>query len=240
MSHVKNAESYSRLVEACTGYGGKYNPGHPTLQLNAMRALLAEAQSSLQDVSRKQSAYHRILNERSLAFDELDIVANRVIGTLEALQVPNATLEDARFFSRLITGKRAKVRQPIASADSEAESLTAQSFSQLSYVAKASNFSKLVLMMQELPAYTCNEPELQVPALNEKAALLNQLNEDVNKAKVALYTARMFRNRILYRSGSGVVDTAKAARRYVKVVFGTRSAEATQLKDVRFTKQKVR
>jgi hypothetical protein len=240
MSHVKNAESYSRLVDTCTGYGGKYNPGHPTLQLKAMRALLMEAQSSLQDVSLRQDTYHRILNERSLAFDGLDVVANRVTGTLEALQVPKATLEDARFFSRLITGQRAKVRQPIASADSEEESLKTQRFSQLSYVAKASNFHKLVLMMQELPAYTCHEPELQVPALIVKAVSLNQLNEEVNKAKVALYTARMFRNRILYRSGSGVVDTAKAARRYVKVVFGTRSAEAAQLKDVRFTKQKVR
>jgi hypothetical protein len=84
MSNVKNAESYSRLVDICTGYGGKYNPGRPTLQLKAMRALLNEAQSSMQDVSLKQDAYQSILKETSSAFDGLDVLAKRVNGKLGA------------------------------------------------------------------------------------------------------------------------------------------------------------
>jgi hypothetical protein len=107
-------------------------------------------------------------------------------------------------------------------------------------VAKASNFFNLVQMVQALPAYVSNEPELQVPALMEKAVTLQQFNEGVNKAKIALSTARMKRDRILYRKVTGMVDNAQAARRYIKVVFGTRSGEAAQLKELRFTKQKVR
>ncbi|GAB1445991.1 hypothetical protein MASR2M41_17360 [Flammeovirgaceae bacterium] len=240
MSHVKNAASYSRLVDICTGYGGKYNPGRPTLQLKAMRALLNEAQSSLQDVSLKQDAYHRILNKKSSAFDGLDILANRVIGTMEALQMPEATIVDARYFYRLLAGKRATLRPPIPSEDSDEEKVKTRGFQQLSYVAKASNFFKMVQMVNALPAYISNEPDLQIPALMERAAPLQSLIEEVDKAKVALSIARLKRNRILYRTNTGMVDNAKLVRRYVKVAFGTRSGEAAQLKDVRFTKQKVR
>ena len=38
MNNVKNAELFSRLVDFCTGYGGTYNPGRPTLQIEALIA----------------------------------------------------------------------------------------------------------------------------------------------------------------------------------------------------------
>ncbi|MEZ4946119.1 MAG: hypothetical protein R2804_11345 [Cyclobacteriaceae bacterium] len=211
-----------------------------------MRALLKEAQSSLQDVSLKQDAYHRILNERGSAYDGLSVLASRVIGIMETLQMPAATIEDARYFSRLVAGMRAKTRPPIPSEDSDEETLKNKEtlktpgFGQLSYVAKANNFFKLAQMVQALPAYKSNEPELQVPALLKKAATLQPLNEEVDKAKRALSVARLHRNRILYRNKTGMVDNAKAVKRYLRVVFGTRSGEAAQLKDVSFTKLKVR
>jgi hypothetical protein len=207
-----------------------------------MRALLKEAQSSLQDVSLKQDAYHRILNAKSSAFDGLDILANRVIGTMEALQMPEATIEDARYFYRLLAGKRATPapRSPIPSEDSDEEKLKTHGFQQLSYVAKASNFFKMVQMVNALPAYVSNEPDLQIPALMERAAPLQSLIEEADKAKIALSTARLKRNRILYRANTGMVDNAKLVRRYIRVAFGTRSGEAAQLKEVSFTKLKVR
>lgn len=240
MSHVKNVVSYSRLVDICTGYGGTYNPGHPTLQLKAMKALLKEAQSSLQNVSLRQNAYNSMINERGKAFATLDILANRVIGTLVSLQVPEATIEDARFYARLIGGKRATPSLPIPSEEKEGKPLRTREFTQLSYVARASNFHKLAQMVMEMPIYKTNEPELQAPALMEKAASLQRLNEEVSKARVAFRTSILQRNRILYKGNDAVVNNASAIKRYVKVAFGTRSGEAAQLTEISFTKSKVK
>ncbi|MGB4973500.1 MAG: hypothetical protein WBO32_12630, partial [Cyclobacteriaceae bacterium] len=77
MSHVKNADAYSRLVGICTGYGGTYNPGRQTLQLKAMRALLTAVQSSLQDVSQKRNTLSGITNERTRAYKHLDLLIGR-------------------------------------------------------------------------------------------------------------------------------------------------------------------
>ncbi|MGE0772485.1 MAG: hypothetical protein AB7K37_12285 [Cyclobacteriaceae bacterium] len=240
MSHVTNVVSYSRLVDICSGHGGNYKPGNGNLQLKAMRALLEKAQSSLHDVSQKRDAYQRIQNERKAVFDNLGILANRVIGTLASLHVPEATIADARYFSRLIAGVRATPRLPIPSVDSADPALKTSGHQRLSYVAKADHFTNLVQMVQALPDYKTNEPELQIESLKEMAERMQQLNEDVFLAKAALTTARMERNRILYRARTGVVDVAMAAKRYVKVVFGTRSGEAAQLVKLVFTKQQVR
>jgi hypothetical protein len=240
MSYTRNAESYSRLVDICTGLGGNYNPGHQPLQLKAMRALLTEAQSSLQDVLQKKEAYHRILNERSATFDGLPVLANSVIGILEAIQVPMATIEDARYYYRLIAGRRATSRPPVTSEEKDDQSPMTRGVGQLSFADKASNFLSLAKTLQALPAYTSNEPELKVPALIAKAAVLQQLNRKVYEAKIAMSAARLQRDRLFYRQNTGVVDVAKASKRYIKAVFGTRSGEAIRLRDCPFTKQKVR
>jgi len=240
MSHVKNVVSYSRLVDICTGYGGTYNPGHQTLQLKAMRALLKEAQSSLQDVSQKTNAFNSMTNERAQAFQTLPTLVARIVGTLQAVQVPESTLADARYFFRLITGRLATPRIPVPSEDNEARSVKTRSFTQQSYVAKAHNFFKLVQMVQEVPNYVTNESDLQVPALMETAGTLNGLNESWSKAKVALSNARIHRNKVLYKGVDAVINNASAVKSYVKVAFGTRSGQSAQLKDVSFTKPKIR
>lgn len=240
MSHVKNVECYSRLVDICTGYGGKYNPGHQSLQLKAMRALLQEAQSSLHDVTHKQDAYERKQNERSEAFAGLEVLATRVINIMGASQMSKANMEDARFYHRLLAGVRATPVPPITTQEGESETVARRGFSQLSYVAKASNFYKLAQKAQELPGYNTNEPDLMAEALLEKAGTLHRLNKEVHEAKVNLIMSRQQRNQLLYRSKHGIVDNARAAKRYVRAAFGTRSEQANRLKDVSFTKLKIK
>ena len=240
MSHAKNVVSYSRLVDICTGYGGTYNPGRPTLQLKAMRALLKEAQSSLQHVSQMRHAYNSMVNNRSDAFDKLEVQAQRIVGTLLSLQVPRHTIQDARYYSRLIAGRRATPRPPVLSEDSEEQPLKARGFAQLSYVAKASNFSKLVQMVEALGVYVTHEPDLMIPALKEKAAHLKHMNEEVHKAQVALKNAMMQRDRLMYKGKGAMINNASAIKHYVRVVFGTRSTEADQMTDVSFTKPSVK
>lgn len=242
MSHVKNADAYSRLVGICTGYGGKYNPGRQTLQLNAMRALLTAVQSSLQDVSQKRNALSGITNERTKAYKDLDLLIGRIIGTLKASQVADDTLANARYYTRLITG-RMKVgnnRLAVPSEDNEVESLVKRSMTQQSYVAKAFNFMRLAQLIEMIPNYATAAPELQPFGLKSEAEKLIALNGAWSNAKVALANARIHRDSLLYKGVDSLHSNALAVKNYLRVEFGSQSPQAAQLSELSFTKRTIR
>ncbi|MCB0490254.1 MAG: hypothetical protein KDC99_17375 [Cyclobacteriaceae bacterium] len=243
MSTVKNADRYSRLVDVCTGYGGRFNPGHLTLQLKAMRALLKEAQSSLQDVSQKRVALTGITNERAKAYHELERLVGQILGTMKASRVPADKLASARYYTRLIIGvlKSRTDRQPVPSEDNEEQPAVTRGIKQQSYVAKAHNFMQLAHMInQEVPSYMTTLAHLQPAALLEKAEALKALNESWSQAKVALTNARVHRDTLFYRGPESVLSIANAVKSYIRVEFGSRSEEVAQLSELSFTKQKVR
>lgn len=243
MSTVKNAASYSRLVDVCTGYGGRFNPGHLTLQLKAMRALLIKAQSSLQDVSQKRVAFTGISSERARVHRDLDKLVTQVLGTMKASRVPEDKLASARYYTRLITGvlKSGPDRLPVPSEDSEEQPAVTRGIRQQSYVARAHNFMQLAHMIsQEVPTYQTTLAHLQPAALLEKAEALKALNEAWSQAKVALTNARVHRDTLFYRGPESVHSIATAVKSYIRVEFGTRSKEVAQLSEISFTKQKVR
>lgn len=240
MSHVKNADAYSRLVGICTGYGGNYNPGRQTLQLSAMRALLKEAQSSLQDVSTKTNAYKEVSNEREIAFAGIGSLSSRIVLALMTSEVPRQTVDDARYFVRLINGRTLAERAPVPSDDAEEEQTRTRRFTQQSYVAIAANFGELVKMVSTVGQYLPTHPDLEVPVLQAKAKTLSDAVEAVNKARIARSNAMLKRNQVMYRDANALVNNAKMVKVYVRSVFGPRSVEARQVGELSFTKPKVR
>ena len=235
MSHVKNADAYSRLVGICTGYGGKYNPGRQTLQLKAMRALLEEAQSSLQHVKQTETDYNNVTNQRELTFMEIQNLAPLVLDMLKSTGVPAQTIKDAYHFFRLVKGRRATPRPPIPADEAEA-SKRIRSYTYQSYVSIADNFARLVQTVEAEPLYKPNEVKLQVPALRQLISEALTANDRVLDAKVAWAKARAKRDEILYKAEHAVYETAKATKHYVRAVFGKKSSEYQLLAELRFTK----
>ncbi|MGB4973564.1 MAG: hypothetical protein WBO32_12950, partial [Cyclobacteriaceae bacterium] len=88
--------------------------------------------------------------------------------------------------------------------------------------------------------YTTNEPDLMIPVLKERAAYLQQKNEEVHKAQVALKNAMKQRDRLMYKGNGAMINNARAIKHYVRVVFGARSTEADQMTDVSFTQPPVK
>lgn len=240
MSHVKNAEAYSRLVGICTGFGGNYNPGRQTLQLKAMRALLEAAQSSLQHYSQKLHIYKDVTNEREVAYEQLGKLTSRIVRSVESFGVLPQTLDDVRYYQRLVKGRPSSSRLPIPNEEAEAKPLTTRHRTQQSYVAIGDHFSKLVQMVGQLTVYQPNEAELKVDALEVAAKRFKSLNAMVDTAKTALRNAKMHRDRVLYTNEVSVVNNYRKVRSYVRSVFGYPSAEASQLSGLSFTKPKLR
>jgi hypothetical protein len=207
-----------------------------------MRALLLAVQSSLQDVSQKRNALSGITNERTRAYHHLDLLIGRIIGTLKASQVADDTQANARYYTRLITGrmKAGTNRLAVPSEDNEAESLVNRSMTQQSYVAKAFNFMRLVQLIEMVPNYATATPELQTPGLKKEAEKLIALNESWSNAKVVLANARIHRNTLLYKGVDSLHSNALAVKSYLRVEFGSQSPQAAQLSELSFTKRKIR
>jgi hypothetical protein len=207
-----------------------------------MRALLHEAQSSLQDVSQKRNALSGITNERTKVYEDLQKLVSQIIGTMKASQVTEEILANARYYSRLINGqlKHGKSRLPVPSEDNEEQPQVTRSITQQSYVARAHNFMRLAQLIGDVPEYQTASAQLQPPALLEKAAQLKALNEAWSKAKVALTNARIHRDTLFYKGPSSLLSNANAVKSYVRVEFGARSLNAAQLSELSFTKKTVR
>jgi len=78
MTHVKNAEAFSRLVDFCTGYGGTYNPGRQSLHIEVLVAQLSATRQAMQQVITAKAAFDNEVNFRKQVFDRLAHWKHRV------------------------------------------------------------------------------------------------------------------------------------------------------------------
>ncbi|MEQ1587832.1 MAG: hypothetical protein ABL895_18240 [Cyclobacteriaceae bacterium] len=235
MSHVKNVQAFGKLTGICTGYGGTYNPGQQNLQVNAMITLLNSAQQAMEAVNEAQAFYDSATNNRELGFKGLRKFSSSVCSILKASGVTDLTMKDARSSCRKIWGGRPRRK---AMAESQpGEDKTKGSFSYAQDYASVSNyFGMLVETVGGEPLYQPTEPELKVKGLEQKLAQLRSLNEAVTKAEIQLTQARRNRDNLYYKKEGNLFVTARAAKEYVRGIFGFESSQHVEVRRLRFTK----
>jgi len=244
MTHVRNAESYSRIVDSCTGFGGKYNPGRPTLRIEALIAQRQQVNSKLVNTISAKSLYDNQVNQRKQVFDQLPKLVASILRTLEASGASPEKLNDARAFAHQITGFRKKSSAPISAAAATAQPTDtpkgkSHSTLQLAYANKADAFAKLVNAIATEPLYLANEPVLSKSGLNDKLNELTALNRQVSEARVAWSNVRINRNDTMYNQSMSMYDTGLAVKKYVRAIFGPNSEQYAQIKNLIFTKPKM-
>jgi len=182
MSHVKNVEAFTRVVDFCTGFGGNYNPGRPTLQIDALTTLLSHIQSAMDQVKIAKADYDRHVDERKQAFDQVPKLLAGTLRRLEASGTKPEYLENARAHVHRFIGASPKTRSAIPSEQVESAP-GPKGRLQLAYVAKADAFSKLVQSLKTEPLYQSREPQYTVAGLEAKVLELMQLNQAVADAE---------------------------------------------------------
>jgi len=109
------------------------------------------------------------------------------------------------------------------------------SVSQMSFDNRVNNFEKLIETLKSEPKYTPNETDLQISTLETLFADLGTKNTAVKDSFEPLDNARIARNEILYNEETGLVQTAKDVKSYVKSAFGVSSPRYKQISNIRFT-----
>jgi DNA repair exonuclease SbcCD ATPase subunit len=235
MTHVKNADAFSKLVGFCTGYGGKYNPGRPNLRIESMSTQLDEVRQAFEEVKNAQANLNNHVNKRKQKYDQLSRLASSILRALEASGASVEKQDHARQFVHQMMGSTPKSCAPIPSGEAQPEKRTKANL-QLAYVSKADSFSKLVKAVSTEPLYVVNEPDLSPQGLTTVVTELEQLNQQVDEARKNWRNTLIARNDALYSKSRSVYSTALAVKKYVRAIFGHDSAQYAQVKALRFVK----
>jgi hypothetical protein len=232
MSTIKTVGSYEGFVELCSGYRG-YNPGSPNLTVSALRELSGKARASIEAFNVAKSEMNRVTNDREIAFDSLRKLVSGISFALAASGASEQTMKDVRAFLRQMSSRK-KSRDPIPSGQTEPES--SRPFSQGGYETMTNQFAQLVQLVSLEPKYQPNEAPLMIGALRETERHVRSLNQAVKDARAVFSHSRLALHQVINGEANSVVTTARAAKKYLRSVYGLNSSEYSQVRKIKFNK----
>ncbi len=244
--HSKNVANLEDVISYCVGYGPTYNPSKPSIKLPGLNTLLTTSKATLVAVNTTLTAFHNSTNAREIAFEPLRQLGTKILNALVASGASDQTINDFKTLNRKVQGKRAggkmtkadsgKIINPNPTDPLPEPTDTSISAAQLSYDSYIDHYGKIIALLNTEPLYTPNENALKVTALNTLMTSLPTTNTTVINATTAYSNARIARNKSLYLAGTGLLDTVKDVKAYVKSVFGATSPEYKQISKIKFTK----
>jgi hypothetical protein len=236
--HAKNVALFDKSIRCVKGYGSKYAPALPRIQVGSLSQTLSAAEHSLQKVKENKTVWNNATNSREIAFNEFKGLSTRVVKALKATDATDQTMADAKNAYRKIRGTRAKAITPPVQAVGAAPAVKkTKSVSQQSYDKMVDHFNELINTVAAEPSYAPNENELQVASLRSVLAKLKAKNAAAADAETALKNARIERDTILYAPVTGMADVFGAIKDYVGSIYGIRSPQVKQLTALPFSRR---
>jgi hypothetical protein len=235
--HAKNVANFKTLITVVSGFGEVYNPSKQSITTASLTTLHENAKNVMSEINGISGAYGIAVANREVAFEPLSKLATRILNALRSSDVTKQVIEAAESLVRKLQGKRAtpkKTDEEKAALTAEGKEVKEVSSSQMSFDNRLDSFDKLVQLLDNIPQYTPNEEELKVSTLASYYASLSSLNTAAVQTETDLNNVRMVRNEILYKSGTGLVDTAQSVKTYVKSLYGATSPQYTQVSGLYF------
>lgn len=235
--HTKNVANLNDLISVVNAYGAVYNPSNELIKVDQLKALAQNATNSLNLVNSALGSNSIAIAARKVAIEPLSKLSTRILNSIRSCNVAPQIIENAKSLVRKIQGRRAsKKLTDEQKAALEADGIVKKevSSSQMDFDSRIAGLDKLIQLVSGIPQYTPNEVELQVATLTNYCASLVTANNDAREVATELDNARIARNEILYAPETGLVDTATAAKMYIKSIFGASSPKYKQVSRLSF------
>lgn len=235
--HAKNVANFEELTTTIKGYGEDYNPTREALKLLILLAVLSNSKKAIEAVNAALPAYARAIAAREVAFSPLSKLVTRIMNSLKSVASTDHIHENALTYARKIQGRRATAKRSQEQVEAEAaagKELLEKSASQMSYDNRLDNFDKLIKLLSSVEEYAPNEADLKVSSLASLYSDLMLKNSAVISAANPLSNARILRDEVLYKDGTGLVDIALDVKAYVKSVYGASSPKYKQVSRLSF------
>jgi len=232
--HAKNIANFQDLISFCQGYGASYNPTKESLKIPQLQALYQLAQDKLNATKTQKTAFDTATNERRNSFANLKPLATKIINAFAVSGADTLAIADAKTVNKKLQGTSSK--KSITTTDNLPPSgeLKGASTSQQSYDRLIDHFANLIQVVEQNSNYTPNETELQIATLQTKLAELQTKNTNLINAYTGYSNAMIDRNQTLYNPLTGLVQTSKEVKQYVKSVFGANSPQYKQVSGLEF------
>jgi chromosome segregation ATPase len=238
--HIINVATFERLVESVAGCGTAYNPGRSEIQMASLTASLQSARDAIAAFNTALGDYDMAIASRKKIVVGIQAKITRMNAAIKSHICDEQQLEQIKQIIRKLRGTRASHKfseeelQALAAAGQEIHQVSAAHTS----VDKRADFlDQLIRVLETIPGYIPNEPELTVAGLRSFHQEFVSANNDVQKKFVALTIARKERNQILYAHITGLIDIASAVKAYVVAVFGPKDALVGKIRGLRFSRK---
>lgn len=237
--HAKNLANFDELAVRAAGLGSGYNPILECIKCNSMKAKSVSAHDAINAVKAALPVWSNAIAAREKAFAVLNSIVTRVVNALIGSGADQKIVANARTIARKINGARAKRKltaEEKQALKDQGQAVAEISSSQMSYDNRIDNLNGLVHLLESIPGFEPNEPDLKPAALRAYVEDLRNKNNAVVLAADPLKSARILRNQVLYDEKTGLVATALMAKAYIKSVFGASNPVYKSISSLTFRK----
>lgn len=235
---AKNVPSLKKLIINYTNLGPiKYNPSQVYLKIEALTTLHDNAALAQKALNEEEITYRNVAGDREELFKPLDKLITRCLRIFQ-LSEASETIQDG---IKTIADKARGVDnrdEPEPPTDPEmTPEEQKHSVIQRSYVMRAENFSRFIIMLDQEPTYLPDSPDQQVAALETLLATLIAKNEETDAAFDVYRTKMADRDKIFFEKDTGLVDIALKSKKYVSGKFGMDSVEYIAIRSIAFARK---
>jgi len=232
--NAKNIANFNELVSKVIEYGDSYNPSKVTVQLIALQALSEKADIAMKKVNSTLAVFRVASVARGLYFEPLNNLTSRVLLSLRSAANTPQIIESVKSIIRKIHGQRQpattkKAAHEIKKSSNEVQVSYNISTSQINYNNRLEYFDKLIQLLETIPNYSPNQEDIKASSLRTLLNAIKIKNDAAGIAEEALVNARIARNELLYKPGSGMYTVASDIKSTVKSLYGSTSVQYKQI-----------
>ena len=232
--HAKNIANFQDLISFCQGYGTLYNPTKESLKIPQLQELYQLAQEKLNTAKSQKTTFDIATNERRLTFSKLKPLSTKIINAFAVSGADSLAINNAKTVNKKLQGSPSKKTDTTTSKTETETPTNSISTSQQSYDRLIDHFSNLIQVLEQNTIYSPNEEELKLTSLQTKFTDLQNKNTNLINAYTSYSNAMIDRNQTLYNPLSGLVQTSKEVKQYVKSIFGASSPQYKQVSGLEF------
>ncbi|TGD57284.1 hypothetical protein [Flavobacterium humi] len=232
--HAKNVANFQDLISFCEGYGSTYNPSKENLKIVSMLNQYQRSLDRLYQVKTDKTGFDIATNNRRNEFDDLKRLSTKVLSAFMVSGADKLAIDDVNSIQKKIQGRSSKkIKEEATGEDIKRISTAQQSFDRF-----IDHFANLLQVLEQNPVYNPNEMELKLTSLRMKFESMKRVNKDLTDAYTQYSNAMIRRNHALYDASTGLVQTAKEVKLYIRSIFGATSPQFRQVNCIEFRMMK--
>jgi hypothetical protein len=233
--HAKNVANFQELISFCKGYTTNYNPAKESLKIVQLENLYQEAINKLETAKSGKTSFDNATNDRRNQFQNLKQLSTKIVNAFAVSGADKLAISDLKSVNKKMQGTTAKKSTKTTTSITEPlETIKTISTSQQSYDRMIDHFANIIQVLEQTPIYSPNETELTLIALKEKRESLQTVNSNLINTYTQYKNSLIQRNVTLYDTLTGLTQTAKEVKLYVKSIFGATSPQFKLISNIEF------